>query len=340
MQSPRRHPERRADAARGHKVRATPFESREIIMVPARTPLPNYRRDVASALALFVAAAAFAFSARAQDAAYRASVEKWRQAYEADLKSDTGWLTISGLFWLREGENRFGSDPSNAIVLPAGSAPADAGYFEFHAGKTVAHIKPGVPVTLKGKPADNVELHPDLPGDRLVLGDLALWVHASGERDAIRLQDKNGKLRRNFAGLHWFPIDESYRVTARYVPYGQPKQVAVQNLAGDALALPISGYVVFTLHGQELRLEAGSDNSGALSFVFRDLTSAKETYPASRFLDTDPVKDGAVILDFNKAYNPPCAYNPYTTCPLPPSENRLNVRIAAGERLYKHDHGT
>src|ERR1700728_3063970 len=107
MQSPRRHPERRADAARGHKVRATPFESREIIMVPARTPLPNYRRDVASALAVFVAATDFAYSDRAKEDSSAPSGEKCRQACEADLKSDTGWLTISGLFWLREGENRF-----------------------------------------------------------------------------------------------------------------------------------------------------------------------------------------------------------------------------------------
>jgi uncharacterized protein len=311
-----------------------------MIVHSRQIPLASNRRTAWGALALFVAVAALGFGARAQDAAYRASIENWRQAYEADLKSDHGWLTISGLFWLHEGENRFGSDPSNAIVLPTASAPADAGYFEFHAGKTVAHIKPGVPVTLNGKSVDTVELHPDSRDDRLVLGTLALWVHASGERDAIRLQDKNSKLLRNFTGLHWFPIDESYRVAGRYVPYDKPKQVAIQNLAGDSLALPISGYVVFTLHGQELRLEAESDDSGALSFVFRDLTSAKETYPASRFLDTDPVKDGAVILDFNKAYNPPCAYNPYTTCPLPPPENRLKVRIEAGELIYKHDHGT
>ena len=277
-------------------------------------------------------------------AAYRASVEKWRQEYEADLTSDHGWLTISGLFWLHEGENKFGSDPTNDIVLPE-SAPAGAGYFEFHAGKTIAHIKPGVVATMNGKPVDTAELLPDSrlghtrPSDaRLVLGSLTLWVHASGDRYTIRLRDPNSALRRDFHGLTWFSIDESYRVVARFVAYDQPKQVPIQNLAGDSLELPISGYVIFSLHGQELRLDAQPDKDGGLTFVIRDLTSGKETYAAARFLDTDAPKDGKVILDFNEAYNPPCAYNPYTTCPLPPPGNRLRTRIEAGEKMYRRDH--
>jgi uncharacterized protein len=282
--------------------------------------------------------ALFCVGATAQDSAYRASVEKWRQVYEADLKSDHGWLTISGLFWLHEGENHFGADPSNDIVMPEGSAPADAGYFDFRDGKIIAHIKASSGITVGGRPVETLELRPDNPADRLVAGDVALWVHASGERFAIRMSDKNSALRKNFTGLHWFPVDESYRVTARYTPYDSPKQNPIQNLAGDSLALPISGYVTFTLNGQELKLDAQSDDTGELSFVFRDGTSGKETYGASRFLETDPVKNGEVVLDFNEAYNPPCAYNPYTTCPLPPPQNRLHVRVAAGEMAYRHDH--
>jgi hypothetical protein len=275
--------------------------------------------------------------ARADEGAtYRASVEKWRQEYEADLRSDHGWLTISGLFWLHEGENRFGSDPTNDIVLPD-SAPAEAGYFEFHAGKTIAHIKPGV-ATMNGKPVVTAELRPDSRDDRVALSALTLWVHASGDRYAIRMRDPTSPLRRDFHGLSWFPIDESYRVVARFMAYDQPKQVPIQNLAGDSLALPISGYVIFSLHGQELRLDAQSDKDGGLTFVIRDLTSGKETYAAARFLDADAPKDGKVMLDFNEAYNPPCAYNPYTTCPLPPPGNRLHTRIEAGEKAYRRDH--
>lgn len=289
--------------------------------------------------------ASFANSIVASDDAYRASVEKWRRAYEDDIKSDTGWLSIAGLFWLHEGENRFGSDPLNDIVLPEGSAPPDVGYFELRGDKITAHVNPGVVVTLAGKPVTTAEMTPDSqrghtkPSDtQLVIGDLKLWVHASGGRLAIRLRDKNSLVRKNFTGLRWFPVDESYRVTARYTPYEKNKKIGIQNLAGDSLSVPVSGFVTFTLRGQELRLDAQQDDEGKLTFVFRDLTSGKETYGAARFLDTDPVKNGEVVLDFNEAYNPPCAYNPYTTCPLPPPQNRLRARIEAGEMNYRHDH--
>jgi uncharacterized protein len=281
-----------------------------------------------------------ASTAFADDATYRQSVEKWRNDYQAELTSDTGWLTVSGLFWLHEGENRFGSDASNDIVLPA-PAPPRVGTFEFHAGKTVAHINPGVTVLLNGSPIQTAELHPDAREDRLVLGDISLWVHASGERLAIRMKDKNSKLRKNFTGVNWFPIDDSYHVVAQYTAYPQPKQLDSQNILGDPIKLDITGYLSFTLHGQHFRLEVETVRTGGFFIVFRDLTSGKETYPASRFIDTDPPKDtpfGKVAdLDFNKAYNPPCAYNPYTTCPLPLPGNRLQIAIPAGEKLYRHD---
>jgi uncharacterized protein (DUF1684 family) len=291
---------------------------------------------------LALAAVFLTSAASPEDSGYRQSVEKWRNAYQADLTSDTGWLTVSGLFWLHEGQNRFGSDPSSDIVLPA-SAPARVGIFDFHAGKTVAYINPGVTVLLNGKPVQTAELRPDVREDRLVLGDLTLYVHASGDRLSIRLKDKNSKLRKNFTGLNWFPIDESYRVVAQFIPYNPPKQLDSQNVLGDPIKMDIVGYLTFSLQGQNLRLDVEGNPDGGFFIVFRDLTSGKETYPASRFIDTDPPKDtpgGKIVdLDFNKAYNPPCAYNPYTTCPLPLPGNRLKIAIPAGEKLYKHDHG-
>jgi uncharacterized protein (DUF1684 family) len=279
----------------------------------------------------------------AEDASYRASVEKWRADYEADLRSDHSWLIVAGLFWLHDGENKFGSDPLNDIVLPA-PAPADAGSFDLQDGKVTAHVRHGAGFTLDGKPVESAELKPDSPTDRLVLGDLTLYIHASGFRPVVRLLDKNIALRRNFTGLHWFPIDPSYRVTARFVTYNPPRKIQMQNLAGDSLEIPLAGTAIFTLQGQELRLDAYDDAPGKIEFVFRDLTSGKETYAAARFLDTDAPpasksgsKDGEVILDFNEAYNPPCAYNPYTTCPLPPPQNRLHFRIPAGEMKYHPD---
>jgi len=276
-------------------------------------------------------------AAPAGNIAYRQSVEKWRQAYEADLKSDHGWLSVSGLFWLHEGANTFGSGPLNDIVLPA-TAPASAGSFEFHAGHTTVHVNPGVAAVLNGKHVDSAEMHPDSSADQLVLGDLTLYVHSSGERSTVRLRDKNSSLRKTFTGTRWFPVDENYRVAAKYVPYDKPKQIEIQNVMGDMLQETILGYVAFNLGGKDLRLDAEVDGTGA-SFVFRDLTSGHETYAASRFLDTKIEPTGRVILDFNEAYNPPCAYNPYTTCPLPPPQNRMDVRIEAGEKTYHHAAG-
>jgi uncharacterized protein (DUF1684 family) len=288
-------------------------------------------RNLRSAAAV-VALTGCALGAATDEASYRASVEKWRQAYEAELRSDQGWLTVSGLFWLHEGANTFGSGAKRDIVLPA-SAPAEAGTFEFHAGKTVALIRAGVAATENGKPVQTVELHADAPSDQIAIGDLKLMVHQSGKRYAIRLRDLHSSLRKNFVGTRWFPIDPSYRIVAKWVPYDQPRVVQIQNVMGDTGSIEIPGYATFTLDGQPIKLLAEVDGND-FEVIFRDATSGHETYGAARFLDSEAPRNGTVVLDFNEAYNPPCAYNPYTTCPLPLSENRLKVPIEAGEKKY------
>jgi uncharacterized protein (DUF1684 family) len=269
------------------------------------------------------------------DVPYKNTVDKWRQAYESRLRADDGWLTVSGLFWLHEGENSFGSASGSDVALPA-PVPAQAGHFDLKNGKVTVHVNSGVPVTMGGKPVATAELRPDSRTDRLVLGDLTFYVHATGNRFAIRLKDKNSRLRREFKGLHWYPADPAYRFNAHFVPYDAPREVQIDTVLGDHDILIIAGYVTFTMQGKEYKLEAEKDSSGGLFIVFRDLTSRKDTYQAARFLDTDPPANGSVVLDFNLAYNPPCAYNPYTTCPLPTPGNRLPVEIPAGEKRY-HD---
>ena len=278
------------------------------------------------------------------EAAYTASVEKWRAQREARLKADGGWLSVAGLFWLHDGANRFGSDLLADIVLPS-PAPADAGTFDFRDGKTVVTAASGVSVMVGGKRVETATLRADSDPkfdekvDQITLGDLTMYIHASGSRYAVRLLDKNSRLRKIFTTLRWFPIDPSYRVVAQYVPYDKPKTVTVQNIMGDFTPTQIPGYVSFQLHGQPLRLDVESNAPDpGLSITFRDLTSGKETYGAARFLVTANPKDGKVVLDFNEAYNPPCAYNPYTTCPLPTPQNRLRVRVAAGEMTYLGPH--
>ena len=186
-----------------------------------------------------------------------------------------------------------------------------------------------------------MELKGDVPGpaDRLLLGnDLQFWVHNSGDRLSIRLRDQRSSLRKDFVGLSWFPIDPAYRVETTYTPYDKPRMVDVASLVGDVDKTPVPGIVTFTLHGQEYKLEPFAEpGDEQFWFVFRDLTSQKETYPAARFLYAPAPVNGKMILDFNKTVNPPCAYNPYTTCPLPPEQNRLRTRIEAGEKRYTGD---
>lgn len=278
-----------------------------------------------------------AISLQASDVAYEAAILKWRQDREARLKADDGWLTVSGLFWLKQGENSAGSGPGNEIALPRESAPARVGSFILRNGEIVFSAEPRVEVTSNGRPVKMIEVRPDTSGspDVIAVSSLTMHVIQRGKRYGIRLRDKNSRFRREFAGLRWFLVSEVYRVTARFVSYNPPRQISVPNVLGDTEMLPSPGYAVFALGGKEYRLDPVTSGS-QLFFIFRDLTSGKETYPAGRFLYAEAPKDGKVILDFNKAYNPPCAFTPHATCPLPPSQNRLAVRITAGELNYHH----
>ena len=266
---------------------------------------------------------------------YRADIEEWRVQREARLKADDNWLTVAGLFFLKQGDNSVGADPLNDLVLPA-SAPAQLGVFEFDGATVTVRAVPGRSVAVNGQAVHETTLRPvgpEGPADQLTVGAFTMFVHRSGARYAIRLRDQHSRIRTEFTGLRWFPINKRYRITARFLPYDEPKQVQVANILGDTENYTSPGSVVFTIDGQQFRMAPVWEGSELL-VIFRDLTSGKETYPAARFLYADAPEDGTVILDFNKAYNPPCAFNPYTTCPLPPPDNRLRVRIEAGELNY------
>ena len=269
--------------------------------------------------------------------AYRAEIEKFREAREAALKTDTGWLTIAGLFFLTKPETSFGSDPANDIVLPAG-APAHAGTFALHDGKVAVTAASGVGFVLNGQTVTNASLKSDAIGspDRIGLQDLTLWVHESGDRLAIRLRDKNNHLRKEFTGLSWYPINEAYRVGGEFVPYDTPKTVQIPNIVGDLDPMVSLGLATLSIDGRRMQMVAiaDPDHDKELWFIFRDLTSGKDTDPAARFLYAPLPVNGKLVLDFNRAQNPPCAYNAFATCPLPPQENRLGVRIEAGEKTY------
>ena len=287
---------------------------------------------VACAGALVVSTALFA------QGNYRQELAAWRQQRENNLRGDDSWLTVAGLFFLQRGTSTFGSAPSSDIVLPVG-APADAGVLEFD-GRRV-RMRATQPVTINGQSVTAAELRPataDRSADRLMLGPVSLLVMLSGDRVAIRVRDQNSEIRKRFTGLKWYAPDEAYRVNARFEPYRAARTRQVPNILGDLDPFDATGLLAFTINGQLLKLEAYELGSGAdreFFIVFRDLTSGHGTYPAARFLNADlPKANGETLLDFNRAYNPPCAYNPYTTCPLPTPQNRLAVRIEAGELVY------
>ncbi len=265
-------------------------------------------------------------------------IQKWRQEYEAGLKNDDGWLSLAGLFWLKEGENRFGSGSANGIVLPAGTAPETAGAFFFHDGKTTLSPAPGAPLFLNGESIRAQALmNPDSSGhpDRLTLGSLSMIVIQRGKRYGIRLWDNAGPARHEFRGAEWFPVKESFRITAEFHSYPEPKMIPILNILGDTEPNPSPGFATFRIGGKECRLEPVLEGN-QLFILFKDVTSGHETYPAGRFLYAGLPKDGKVVLDFNKAHNPPCAFTPYATCPLPPRQNTLPIPIEAGERYRAH----
>ena len=272
----------------------------------------------------------------AQEPAYVKKVEAWRATHEADYRRD--YVPLAGLFFLEPGANTAGSAAGSAVALPS-RVPAVIGRFVYERGDVRFEPAAGADVLLgEARVTSPVRLRPaesSRPRDELRIGDITLWVHTSGERHAIRVRDPRSDVARTFAGFRWYPIDERYRVTARFIADSKPRQIRVPSLSGDDQVYTTEGVVDFTLQGRRIRMRPMTTRPGRLFLVFRDATSGKETYGAARFLYADLQPDGTTVLDFNQAYNPPCAFNPFTTCPLPLRENRLTIPIRAGELDYK-----
>jgi uncharacterized protein (DUF1684 family) len=272
--------------------------------------------------------------ARMSTSEYVQSVEKWRADHEASYTKN--YSTIAGLHELDEGANEAGSASANRIVLPS-STPPSIGRFVLAGTRVRFEPAPGADVRLRGERVTApIDLNDDTTPapDELSIGDVRLVVHPSGDTRAIRVRDPNGPLASGFLGFRWFPIDPENKVEGRFVRDDTPRRLTVLNTYGDLDEYSTEGVVEFSWQGRPLRLRPFTTRPGRLYFVFRDASSGQETYEAARFLYADLEDDGRVVLDFNQAYNPPCAFNPFTTCPIPLPENRLPVKILAGERAY------
>jgi uncharacterized protein (DUF1684 family) len=269
------------------------------------------------------------------DPAYRAEIEAWQKRHTEGMRRD--WGTLAGLFWLSPGENAFGSDPANAVILQSSKVPPKAGVFVLEGNTVTVKIRPGVNFTLKGKPVREAKLATDIKDepDILELGSLSMWVIEREGRYGIRVRDSAGPQVAKFPELVYFPIRERFRVRGRLVRSPQPMKITVpaENMGTQTLQVP--GYVEFTLEGKKLRLYPSLEGK-RLFYIFKDRTSeSHQTYPAARYLYSDIGPNDEVILDFNRAYSPPCAFTPYATCPLTPEQNVLPVAIEAGE-MYQH----
>ncbi|HJP71500.1 MAG TPA: DUF1684 domain-containing protein [Candidatus Limnocylindria bacterium] len=262
--------------------------------------------------------------------AHERVVEAWRAARYAALRRDIGWLSLAGLDWLKPGQNRIGSDPELEVTLAAG--PPLAG--------TITVADDGLTAdgvfTHDGAPVEGLPLADDAEGEptMLELGDLRFCVIQRGGRHAVRTWNTSAPALRAFDGIDHWPIDPAWRIDARFEATPS-RVVTVPDVLGIVEQEPSPGEVVFEVEGVEHRLQAleGGPN-GELWLVFGDATNGTETYGGGRFLYTPAPSDGSVEVDFNRAYNPPCVFSPFATCPLPWPENRLPIRVEAGERLY------
>jgi uncharacterized protein len=268
------------------------------------------------------------------DPAHNKQVQEWRAKHEADYRRD--WASIAGLHFLKPGANTAGSAKSNDIVVSPNVPPA-IGRFVLNGQRVRFEPASGVKVMLGDRQVTSpMDLKDDSGqgADELVVNSVRMVVHVSGERLSLRVRDPNGELARGFLGFKWFPIEENYRVVGRFIKDAEPKKMQVVNTLGDIDTYTTEGVIEFTLLGKKMTVRPFTTRPKRFYIVFRDESSGKETYETARFLYSDLLDDGTTVLDFNEAYNPPCSFNPYTTCPIPLKENRLPVKILAGEKAY------
>lgn len=299
-------------------------------------------RGLPPVLALIVSLLPAAGVAAGRDSAAleseQAAIARWRSERVQSLTSDDGWLTLAGLFWLKEGENSFGRGSGNALVLDNAALADTAGTFVLSGEQVRFRARPGGGVTRDGQPVTGLDLAPDTSGHPTVLscGALRFYVIERAGHLGVRVRDLNNPHRSGFRGLEYFPVSTDWVVSARFERYQPVRHISIMNILGMELEMESPGAVVFSKDGREWRLDTVLEEPGdtELFIMFADATSGRETYGAGRFLYIPIPAGDTVPVDFNKAYNPPCALNDFATCPLPPWQNRLKLRVTAGEKKY------
>jgi uncharacterized protein (DUF1684 family) len=270
--------------------------------------------------------------------AYVKEIDQWRAKRLASLTSESGWLSLIGLFWLKEGKNTIGSDAANDIVVP--KVPPRAGEFVLANGVITFRTPHAKMFIVDGAPISSVELKTDLDEKPTLVrvGSLTFQIIKREDKLGVRVKDRDNSDRANFRGLEYFPTDPKWRLEARFEPYNPPRTVPILNVLNMETDEPSPGAVAFEVGGKTYRLDAITERGEQQLFmIFADDTRGKETYGAGRYLYIDPPDaNNRIVIDFNKAYSPPCAFTNYATCPLPPRQNILTVSIDAGEKFKVH----
>ena len=290
---------------------------------------------IAAACALLLAACGR--SPQVDPVAYQKDIDSWRAGRMKSVAGPDGWTTLVGLYWFKEGANRFGSGTDNDLVLASPRVPAEVGVFTLAGGKVSFTAAKGADVQSGGKPVTSAKLGTDADPDTTVLthGSLTFYTIQRGPRYGLRVKDSEADARVHFKGFDYYPVDQKWRFEARFAPYRPMKKIPIINILGMEEDMDSPGALVFDVGGQEYRLDTVLEDGETDYFVmFADQTNGKRTYGAGRFLYVKPPVDGSTVLDFNKAYSPPCAFSHYATCPLPPSQNRLPFAVEAGELKY------
>jgi uncharacterized protein (DUF1684 family) len=273
------------------------------------------------------------------DDEYIQSIQQWRQEVDQNLRRENGWLALAGLFWLRKDTNLIGSNPESDILLPK-RAPARLGTFEFDGERVTLNVESDLPVEVNGVMTKSTLLDTDQEDTPsfIAFDDIRMVVVRRSKGVGIRLWDNAREERRTFPSRQWYPVKTEYHIPALYTRYETPRVVQMPDILGAILDEPMQGFVSFELQGKKYELQVEELPDHRLFVQFMDLTNGKQTYPSGRYHYTDAQEDGRVVIDFNKAYNPPCAFTEYATCTFPPQENRLAVAIEAGEIYPKHKH--
>ncbi len=270
------------------------------------------------------------------DTPYIKSIKEYHAERIERLKQPDGWLTLVGLYWLEEGKNSFGTDKSNDIVFPEGTAPKFIGVFTRNDTIVSVKINKGVKVFHNDSLVTSLVLQNDLTGNPTILkhGSLIWYVVKRADRLGIRLKDSESALLKEFDDIEMFPIDPKWKVEAEFIEYDEPKIVEISTAIGTVEKGTAYGKLKFKIDGKDFTLEPLGERDG-LFLVFADLTNGEETYGAGRFLAVDkPDSTGKIFIDFNKAFNPPCVFTRYATCPLPTKENILKIKVTAGEKNF------